>query len=260
MFKLNGDIIRQLETLFLVSFYSKYKVDIKDKILLFLNNKLSELMTNNFFSTLSNVNHIILIENNKIVGVSEVFLEENKSELFSYFNPIWFNETKKVSIKYLKKDMYYIFNTLCCEFYFDLNKHWFVPSKFFNQKKIFERKGFEIKNIHYSNHLYKMIIKHIDFKFIFFFNNPFLFNNNRLRDQRGAVFFKYIESFLDNLTSFDNKEKKAFLRYIKSYILIFTDFDEKSNLDREANLVIDAVIEFYYLNKLKNSILEKLSS
>lgn len=106
MFRLNGDIIRQLEKIYKFKFNYKNKEHLKQSILSFIDFKLRDLNLTNFSDLLFYIkeNKLFEIYDNNINSISEKFLIENKNQLLGFFNPEWYYEDKENSVKLTLKE------------------------------------------------------------------------------------------------------------------------------------------------------------
>lgn len=94
---LNGNIIRQLNNIFKLSFKNKYRKDIKERLLLFVNRIYGDIS----LKDLKLFKEEIVLKDFEINELKSEFFEKYKIELLNFFNPIWFND-KETYIPTLK--------------------------------------------------------------------------------------------------------------------------------------------------------------
>lgn len=114
MFRLNGDITRQLENIYEIRFKNKYKNDLKERILFFVNQ-------------INNENNIDLFVFNDtvLIAIKHSFFIQYKEELINSFNPLWFTKIK-IERSYSKKEIYYITDMYLYRKSFQI-KNFFIP-------------------------------------------------------------------------------------------------------------------------------------
>lgn len=109
MFRLNGDITRQLNLNFDAYFKEKYKNELKERIIAFVQADINNLYHNEtFYNKYLLLSSFIEFEKGTIKSFNKEYFLRIKNELFNSFNPLWYTkkETKK---RYLKKDFSNIF-------------------------------------------------------------------------------------------------------------------------------------------------------
>lgn len=98
MIRIKGDIIRQLNEIYEnIYFKQKYKEELKERILSFVDIKLMR-GEENIVEKLKNSYKYMQIEEHEINVIKDPFIKEFKEEMFNYFNPLWYsniNKTKK---------------------------------------------------------------------------------------------------------------------------------------------------------------------
>lgn len=104
MFRLNGDIIKQLENIYNIKFIHKYKDELKERILSFISSILKKDIEDNIFSFIEKFNKVIVINDNKPQFIRMKFINNHKIELFNSFNPIWYSK-KEVEKHYSIKEL-----------------------------------------------------------------------------------------------------------------------------------------------------------
>lgn len=92
MLNLKQDLIRQLNTIYGVSFKEKYKNDLKDRIFLFIEN----IYNNKTLLELKLLKKEIVFNNLEIIKLDIVFFDKYKVELFNSFNPLWYSKEQKI--------------------------------------------------------------------------------------------------------------------------------------------------------------------
>lgn len=98
MIRMKGDIIKQLNELYPeISFRIKYKNDIKERILFFVETKIDKEAT--FFEKMKQIAEHIVIENTEVKQIKKEFVNKYKQELLNSFNPLWLNKKRKKTIK-----------------------------------------------------------------------------------------------------------------------------------------------------------------
>ena len=105
MFRLNGDITRQLNLNFDAYFKEKYKNELKERIIAFVQADINNLYHNEtFYNKYLLLSSFIEFEKGTIKSFNKEYFLRIKNELFNSFNPLWYTkkETKK---RYLKKDL-----------------------------------------------------------------------------------------------------------------------------------------------------------
>ena len=118
MFKLNGDIIKQLNNIYGISFKEKNKKDIKERILFFVSDKLNVYKSDCLLDTYSKCSEILIFQDNHPYLLKELFFERYKIELLNSFNPLWYanKKVKKTFTKFELDCMYNSFiNKICYE-------------------------------------------------------------------------------------------------------------------------------------------------
>lgn len=93
MFRLNGDIIKQLNNIYKISFKEKYKKEIKERIFLYINSLFLEYTFS--IASIKQIEPLIAFKNNEPYKLSKLFFKQHKEALFNSFNPIWFNLVEK---------------------------------------------------------------------------------------------------------------------------------------------------------------------
>lgn len=118
MLKLNGDIIKQLNNIYGISFKEKNRKEIKERILFFVSDKLNEYKSDCLLETISKCSEIIIFQDNKPYLLTKLFFDKYKIELLNAFNPFWYvnKEAKKTFSKFELDCMYNSFlNKICYE-------------------------------------------------------------------------------------------------------------------------------------------------
>lgn len=96
MFRLNGDIVKQLENIYNIRFLKKYKVQLRERILFFVN-QINNEEKSSFF----------IFKDDILVFIKNDFFHKYKDELFNFFNPTWLIN-KKIEKNYSNKEIHYI--------------------------------------------------------------------------------------------------------------------------------------------------------
>lgn len=93
MFRLNGDVIKQLNKIYKVSFKERYRNELKERIFCYINYILSQ----NTFSieSIKQIEPLIAFKDNNPYKLSTLFFKQHKDALFNSFNTLWFNSSKK---------------------------------------------------------------------------------------------------------------------------------------------------------------------
>lgn len=108
MIRIKGDIIKQLNELYPeFSFRIKYKNELKERILFFVETKITPELS--FFEKIKEVSEHIIIENNEVKQIKKEFINKYKLELFNSLNPNWMKkkiqkETIKEKINNIKEE------------------------------------------------------------------------------------------------------------------------------------------------------------
>lgn len=262
MFRLNGDIVKQLENIYGIKFKQKYKSDLKDRILFFLKFIIKKHEKDDYFETLSKIAIFLEIKDNKPYIIKQLFFNVYKEELFNSFNPIWY-ERKTVEIIYTKKQLQYIFLDffISCSNNFDIKYEALdIASYQLKLDNIKFNKLYKPNQIIFSKRLYSdlynLLIKEI-FKL---YNLSFF----KFSDTDFEELFLKIENFIDYY-----KNKNIDLYSLETTILfkdILSEFSEdfcidlsQANFFHQQRVVLD-VFRFYYLSKIHRLFKQELDS
>lgn len=146
MFRLKGDVCRQLSKKFKVSFKPQYRKEIKARILIFINHYENNLNSLSFTERLDFLKNKIIIENNEIIGISEDLINE---ELFNTFNILWYEQKEKKC--YTKKEENEIVNIFVSNICYETYKE--VLEKEINYELLL---NFNAYNMEINNPLYQI--------------------------------------------------------------------------------------------------------
>lgn len=102
MLNLKQDIIRQLNTIYKMSFKYKYKEEIKERILFFVDKKYNKLS----LLELKNIKKEIILIDNEIKEIKEDFFNKYKEDLLNSLNPLWYEIKENHIPIYHEKEFY----------------------------------------------------------------------------------------------------------------------------------------------------------
>lgn len=105
MINLKQDVIRQLNAIYGMSsdpksFKAKYKEEIKERIVFFVNKKFEKIS----FNELSTLKNYIELKDCEIYKIKTLFLKKYKEELLKTFNPLWYEEKEKIILTNQEKE------------------------------------------------------------------------------------------------------------------------------------------------------------
>ena len=216
MLRLNGDITKQLESIYNIRFHLKYKNELKDRIISFVNHTILSFFNNDFFETLNHIKLYVLIEDNRPIKITSLFFDKYKDELFNSFNPIWYSLSLEKKQHLSKRD----FNNLTFKFLHECCfSYSYLQQKNLDPFSIFGKASIELDeiNFNYSKNIYK--------KIYFSLNKDF--ENFRIR-------------FIDLLT----------IRYGNEHnvIQLFSSFDNL--IENNTTIIKTDLLNFFHSNRI----------
>lgn len=177
MFRLNGDIIKQLNNLYGCSFKIKYKNELKERILFFIESYINDYSEDIFINKFQHLfKYFEFDQSGNIIAFNNNFIILKKEELFNFFNPNMYTISKKEYI-YSKKELD---NYLLYFFMNDKNSflfyHIFFKLKIMSSNLTLQEEKqlkYLASKLELDNNLKKQLIKHINFKYLNLFSYYF---------------------------------------------------------------------------------------
>ena len=261
MIYLNRNINKQLENIYQIKFHQKYKIELKDRIISFVEQKLTTLMNNNFKDFFILLENLVLIEQNKISCIKEAFLNEYKLELFNSFNPLWYKEKPIIKKHVYKENL----NEITLEF---MASVYYQNNSFFTEKNIellaFFEKEFNI-NLDYLNTFKNIKLSKEEYSYFYLFLEKKFMKNfrifcNFLTRMADEFHLFNLNSFEELFVSFNNHLNK---NLFKSNQLFITDFYLNNNLNKSnvaINFTTDLFIILFIYKSMLLNIKEKIDS
>lgn len=198
MFRLNGDIIKQLENLYEIKFLPKYKEELKDRILSFVHSIVKLHLEENIFETLHKISGFLIIEHNRPTIITNQFFVVYKEELFNSFNPLWYKQEIKTTKHLSKTDFDHIVSNFIRS---SCNELRFLEEKGLRPFDHFERTPeyiFHFK-IDYSTKFYKKIYLNLKEQFELSLDNEFYKDLFKEKDflefKEKVIIFSFSDSF-----------------------------------------------------------------
>lgn len=218
MFRLNGDVVRQLEIIYGIKFKTNYRKELKERIVFFIN----KIYGGKSLNDLKLLKEEIVMKDFEIEHLYESFFDKYKEDLLTSFNPLWYFSNKRIysdqEIEYITDKFIYDFLSNLEGLYIDLVK----PEPLLKEEIVYSPKIYK----QMENNLLTYIKQKLN-------TNPF---------RRGEFELIYsFENFLKLVekTELNQSVLSEFLR--KNHFYIF-DFSSKE-------AIFSSLFNLLYLNK-----------
>lgn len=92
MFRLNGDVVRQLEIIYGIKFKTNYRKELKERIVFFIN----KIYGGKSLNDLKLLKEEIVMKDFEIEHLYKSFFDKYKEDLLTSFNPLWYFSNKRI--------------------------------------------------------------------------------------------------------------------------------------------------------------------
>lgn len=226
MFRLNGDVVRQLEIIYGIKFKTNYRKELKERLVFFIN----KIYGGKSLNDLKLLKEEIVMKDFEIEHLYESFFDKYKEDLLTSFNPIWYFPNKRIysdqEIEYITDKFIYDFLSNLEGLYIDLVK----PEPLLKEDIVYSPKIYKQMENNLLTYIKQKLntkpFRRGEFELIYSFEN----------------FLKLVEK-----TELNQNILNEFLK--KNHFYIF-DFSSKEDIFSSKEDIFSSLFNLLYLNKV----------